>query len=147
MADTEAALVGGLVGGALIIVVIIALIIGLLSIIAMWKIFTKAGEAGWKSIIPIYNIYTYCKIVGLNFWIWILLIPIVIGVITAFINSEDISSSIASIYGLVVEIVFAIRLGKAFDKGTGFKIGLVLLPNIFQLVLAFDSSKYVGIQK
>lgn len=25
---------------------------GLLSIIAMWKLFTKAGEAGWKAIIP-----------------------------------------------------------------------------------------------
>ena len=24
-------------------------------VIANWKIFTKAGEAGWKSIIPIYN--------------------------------------------------------------------------------------------
>ena len=26
----------------------------LLQIIANWRIFTKAGEAGWKSIIPIY---------------------------------------------------------------------------------------------
>ena len=26
-------------------------------VIANWKIFTKAGEAGWKSIIPIYNSY------------------------------------------------------------------------------------------
>ena len=34
------------------------IIIAIISIIAMFKIFTKAGEAGWKSIIPIYNIIT-----------------------------------------------------------------------------------------
>ena len=27
----------------------------LLHVVAAWRIFTKAGEAGWKSIIPIYN--------------------------------------------------------------------------------------------
>ena len=33
-----------------------AIIIGIVSIIANWKIFTKMGLEGWKSIIPIYNI-------------------------------------------------------------------------------------------
>ena len=33
-------------------------------IVALWKIFTKAGEPGWKSIIPIYNIIMLLKIVG-----------------------------------------------------------------------------------
>lgn len=33
------------------------LVVAVVAIVAMWKIFTKAGEAGWKSIIPIYNIY------------------------------------------------------------------------------------------
>lgn len=27
----------------------------LLHVVAAWRIFTKAGEAGWKSIIPIYS--------------------------------------------------------------------------------------------
>lgn len=34
----------------------------LLQIIANWRIFTKAGEAGWKSIIPIYGDYISYKI-------------------------------------------------------------------------------------
>lgn len=29
-----------------------------LMIIAQWKVFTKAGEAGWKVLIPFYNAYT-----------------------------------------------------------------------------------------
>ena len=35
-----------------------------ISIIASWKIFTKAGEPGWASLIPIYNTYVMIKIVG-----------------------------------------------------------------------------------
>ena len=29
-----------------------------------WMMFEKAGEAGWKSIIPIYNVIVLLKIVG-----------------------------------------------------------------------------------
>ena len=28
-----------------------------LTVIFLWKIFEKTGEAGWKTIIPVYNIY------------------------------------------------------------------------------------------
>ena len=51
---------------------IISLLIALLMIVAMWKVFTKAGQPGWASIIPIYNLYIWCKIVGRPWW-WILL--------------------------------------------------------------------------
>ena len=33
-----------------------------LTILANWLMFMKAGEAGWKSIIPVYNTYTAYKI-------------------------------------------------------------------------------------
>ena len=36
----------------------------ILMIAAWWKIFTKAGQPGWACIIPIYNLYVWCKIVG-----------------------------------------------------------------------------------
>ena len=37
------------------IVIVVGLIVSIIMIIARWKIFTKAGEEGWKAIIPIYN--------------------------------------------------------------------------------------------
>ena len=43
---------------------IIGLLIALVLIVAMWKVFTKAGQPGWASIMPIYNLYIWCKIVG-----------------------------------------------------------------------------------
>ena len=43
---------------------IVGLLVAVIMIAAMWKIFTKAGQPGWASLIPIYNIYILCKIVG-----------------------------------------------------------------------------------
>lgn len=106
-------------------------VIYVLLIIAMWKIFTKAGKPGWASIVPIYNVVVMFQIIGLNPWLLLLyLIPVV---------------------NFVVAIVFSImqasRLSKAFGKGTGFAFGLFFLNPIFLLILGFGDSKYIGIQK
>ena len=42
----------------------------ILLIIAWWKIFEKAGEKGWKALIPIYNAYILFKICGIKNWFW-----------------------------------------------------------------------------
>ena len=45
---------------------------------SMWKIFEKAGEAGWQALIPIYNCYVLIKITGKpGWWLLLWLIPIV----------------------------------------------------------------------
>ena len=38
--------------------IIIAIIVG------MWKIFEKAGEAGWTSLVPFYNLWILNRIGG-----------------------------------------------------------------------------------
>ena len=42
--------------------ILIVIIWYVLVVVASWHIFTKAGEPGWKSIIPIYNEYILYKI-------------------------------------------------------------------------------------
>jgi chromate transport protein ChrA len=45
---------------------------------AVWRIFTKAGEKGWKSLIPIYGAVVFLRIVGRpGWWFLLLCIPIV----------------------------------------------------------------------
>lgn len=106
-------------------------VIYVLLIIAMWKIFTKAGKPGWASIVPIYNVIVMFQIIGLNPWLLLLyLIPVVNFVVA-----------------IVFSIVQASRLSKAFGKGTGFALGLFFLNPIFLLMLGFGDSKYIGIQK
>ena len=41
---------------------LIGLALTVLAIIAMWKMFEKAGEPGWAAIVPFYNIYVLFKI-------------------------------------------------------------------------------------
>lgn len=53
----EAAIGGAAVGIAVGMLIIIGIVWFVFQAIADWKIFTKAGEPGWKSLIPIYNVY------------------------------------------------------------------------------------------
>ncbi|MFO0261358.1 MAG: DUF5684 domain-containing protein, partial [Planctomycetota bacterium] len=52
---------------ALILLALFALIIA-----SLWIIFTKAGQPGWASLIPFYNLYVMLQIVGKPAW-WLLL--------------------------------------------------------------------------
>ena len=146
LTTNEAIAAGGILGGMAATIAVIGLVFWILLIIANWKIFKKAGEAGWKSIIPIYNIYIFCKIIKINFWIFMLLIPVILGVFSAiFANNETMTMIVGiatGIYTLVLDIWISIRLAKAFKKGIGFTIGLIIFPNIFQLILGFGSAKY-----
>ena len=105
-------------------VVIVELLIALLVIVAIWKVFTKAGRPGWAAIIPIYNMYVWCKIVGRpGWWVILMLIP--------FVN-------------IIVGIVVCIDMAKSFGKGAGFGIGIALLGFIFLPILGFGSAQYQG---
>ena len=101
------------------------LVVALIAIIAYWKIFTKAGEAGWKSIIPFYNIYTLLKIIGRPGW-WLLLFFV------PFVN-------------FVISLVVAIDLAKSFGKSDAFGvIALWLFSLVGFLMLGFGSAEYKG---
>ena len=93
-------------------------------LVAGWVVFTKAGQEGWKSLIPIYNLYVLLKIVGRpGWWLLLFLVPIV---------------------NFVIWIIVALDLAKSFGKGTGFAIGLILLTPLFYLILAFGDATYRG---
>ena len=48
-----------------------------LIIAGIWKVFTKAGQPGWASLVPIYNIYILTKIAGRPaFWLLFLFVQI-----------------------------------------------------------------------
>ncbi len=144
LTTNQALAAGGVLGGMLATIGVFALAVYVLYIIAWWKIFTKAGEDGWKSIIPIYNAYIFCKIIGLNFWIYVLAIPVGLGILSAIPAIAGVMTVVTGLYTLFFYIYLAIKLGDAFKKSTGFKVGLVLLSFIFELILAFGDSKYAG---
>jgi hypothetical protein len=97
-------------------------LVTILMIAAMWKIFSKAGQPGWASLIPIYNYIVWCKIVGRPLW-WVLLLFVCFP---------------------IAYIVLSIDLAKSFGKGAGFGVGIILLPFIFMPMLGFGSATYQG---
>ena len=104
--------------------ILIFLVIIVFFIVAYWRLFTKAGEPGWGAIIPIYNLYLYCKIAGRpEWWLILLFIP--------FVN-------------IVFSLILAMDIAKAFSKSSGFGIGLWLLSFIFVPILAFGSATYTN---
>ena len=95
-----------------------------LAILPLWGIFVKAGEEGWKAVIPIYNYYVLLKVVGRpGWWLVLYLVPIV---------------------NFVIFIIVMNDLSKSFGHGAGFTVGLVILNWIFLMILAFGSSTYRG---
>ena len=155
----QSAFAGGLVGGALVAVIVCSLVWGLMLLIASWRIFEKAGEKGWKILIPIYNLYIMYKIVGMKVWFWITLavtvvVSIVIGAMgfdanTITANSFSGNTLVPAllyvaelIFMFVVSVVLYARLSRVFGHGALFTLGLIFLSGIFMLVLGFGKSKY-----
>jgi hypothetical protein len=105
---------------------IIGYVIGyVIYVVAVWPVFAKAGRPGWGAIIPIYNIYLMVKIAGYHGALVILyFIPVV---------------------NIVVSIIVAIGVGRAFGKGGGFSFFLLwLLSIIGYLIVGYGSSTFIG---
>ncbi|MCX7697162.1 MAG: DUF5684 domain-containing protein [Bacteroidales bacterium] len=117
---------GGILGASMAFIVFYLAII-ILMIVSMWKIYVKAGQPGWASIVPIYNLIILLEIVKKPIW-WIILLLI------PFVN-------------FIILIILYHRLSLSFGKGVGFTIGLIFLPFIFFPILAFDGSTYTPLQQ
>lgn len=91
-------------------------------IIVLWIVYEKAGEAGWASLIPIYNVLVYLRMASMSMWYFLLLlIPLV---------------------NFVVSIIMIMRLSRNFGHGVLFGFGLLLLPFLFYPILAFGESEF-----
>ena len=121
------AVLGAFIG----IILIVGLVVAILQIAGMWKVFTKAGEKGWKCLIPIYNMVILFRISGLSPWI---IFGYFVGIIPF----------VGWIVCLGISIYQCNSLAKAFGKDVGYTIGLLFLPTIFYLILGFGNVQYIG---
>ena len=112
---------------------LVFIVIGLVTLVGMWKVFTKAGQPGWAVLVPVYNFIVLLRIAGLP-WYWVFT-PLII---------------LIPILGAIAYLAWVVwvhhRISTRFGQGVGFTIGLTLLGPIFWLILGFGSSKYVAEQ-
>lgn len=119
-----------------VVIALITLALVIFLIVAECKLFTKAGEAWWKAIIPMYNSWVQTKITGLAWW-WF---PIYIGFagLTGFKSFE-----FAAGMGIIlISFNYNYNLAKKFGKSNGFAFLTTILPIIGLPILAFGSAKY-----
>lgn len=113
-----------LMTSAPLFLILIVLALCLLIIAAQWIIFQKAGQAGWKCLIPFYNMYILMLISGKpGWWLFLLFIPLV---------------------GVAILLFAMLSLAKKFGRSELFGVGLFFLPMIFFPLLAFGGSDYEG---
>lgn len=124
---------------------IILILIYILCIIARWLIFIKAGESGWKSIIPLYNVYVQYQLT----WKGSMAIIMMALLFTSRVFSElgiplSAIGSILDIAAFVIQCIAMNKLAKSFGHGAGFTVGLIFLTPVFLMILGFGSSEYWG---
>ena len=100
----------------------LGLLVFVLTELGQWRYFQKMGREGWEGIVPVYNIYVLFKELYGNGWKFLLLL--------------------IPFYNIYVLFKLNIDLAHAFNKGTGFGIGLTLLSFVFTLLLAFGDAVY-----
>ena len=107
---------------------LIVLILAVTSIVSIWRIFEKAGDKGWKSLIPLYNTYTLFKVAGYNGWMFLLLIiPIV---------------------NIVIFVLLSLKLAERFGKSTLFAVvALILFNPIGFWIIGLGDAKYKEIKE
>ena len=130
-------------------------LLGVVSMIANWKIFEDRGEKGWKALIPFYSTYTFGKICGdiedakrLMIWIAVLLVSAV-GLSIMLAGSVGL---LAVIFGLLVlaslvlTLYYTYKLYKHFDTVNGGPSWMIILwiflPAAAAIYYAFIQNNY-----
>ncbi len=102
----------------ILLIVIIGILFLIFEVYSMCKSYSKVGIAGWKAIIPIWNILALFRLANLSKWMVILVfIPVI------------------NIY--IIYLVYAALADRLGHKRI-FGIGLLLLPIFFFPILAFS---------
>ena len=130
VSDVAIAAIAGILG----FVILVTSIIVIMQVIGMWKVFTKAGEKGWKAIIPFYNFAILYKISGMSPY----LVFVYIGLFIPFINF------FASIALAIITLYQKVNLMKAFKASTGLTVAMLMVPFVTYLILGFGKSEYFG---
>lgn len=104
---------------------VFSIAINVLMIVVNWFLFEKAGEPGWKAIVPGLNIWTMFEIVyGAGWKCLLLLVPVL---------------------SIAVAIMYPFRQAAAYGKGIGFGFLNLFLSPVAGCIMAFSSdTSYYG---
>ncbi len=105
-----------------LVVALIALGAVVIAAAGTWRVYEKAGEPGWASLVPIYNIIVLLRIAGERWWC--ILLFIIPGL------------------NVAVHLLLCIDVAKRFGKGVPFGLGLCWAGALFFPILGFGNAQY-----
>ena len=122
-------------------------------VVSNWRILSKAGEPGWKVLVPFYGSYAYAKAVwmGEAFFVSLALGAASSASLGAASAAKGYAATALGFAGaaayvacLLMQVFMLHATSKSFGHGALFTAGLVLLRPVFKLALAFGKDEYLG---
>lgn len=120
-------------GAFFLIYSLVVLALSVVMIVAMWKVYKKAGQPGWASLVPFYNVYVLNKMTGRPEWFfWAALASMLLMFVW-----------IPVFY--VFWLIWCLDLAKSFGRSATFGVvGLFLFGFVGWPMLGFGKDKYAG---
>ncbi|MBR2591038.1 MAG: hypothetical protein IKE65_08980 [Clostridia bacterium] len=99
----------------------LVLLFTLFTIVGFWGMLTKAGEKGWKILIPFYNLCMIVRLSEQKGIKWLLFfIPI---------------------FNVVFWFITMLKIAGRFGQSAWFAVGLFFLPAVFTLIAGFGKAE------
>lgn len=112
-----------------ILLIVLFLAFCIIPLVALGRIFVKAGRPMWEGVIPVVNFFMLPRIVGRPVWWGLLIFPAVfVPVVGAFVAA-------------IVQLILMIDLAKAFGRSAAYGVGLFFLAPIMLPILAFGDTQ------
>ena len=133
--------------GILAVITVGALLRYLMQAIGYSKMYRKAGVAGWKAFIPVFNTYNNYKIswTGKFFFLYAALFVLFNVLYGGTALAVQLLAAAAGVALIVVDMKQNLKMAKAFGKGTGTGIALFFFPGITSLVLGLGKAEFKAI--
>ena len=105
--------------------------------VGTWRLYIKAGQAGWKIFVPIVNLVAFMKIIGRPAThIWYLLIPgfniyFMYKILTELCISFGKGTTTDYVLICIFNVLYILNLGLAYDceyHGPAYKMGSIVQP-------------------
>ena len=128
----------------------ICLVVTVFKTIVNWIILKKAGEGGWKCLIPIYGDYVLFDLAWSPNAFWRYLVAYLGMTISLFVAHLGIVWAIIptiafAVWLTIIMLRYSLKLAKSFGYKNAFGVGLFFIPIVFMAIIAFDvRNKYDG---
>ena len=128
-----------------LILIFVSMAVGILDIVAYWKLFEKAGEPGWKSLIPFYNLFVITKIATGRYAAatWIAVLAGIYYILLILVSvTESVILTLIAFLALIPVVVLSCyiyyKFGEAYGKSKGWCVAMIFLNQILIIAMGFD---------